>query len=148
MAAKSRFIGNIALDTGPQTMLERIVTGPVEIVMTVVVVLNALILAASFQYSGLDVGEKLGLVSSAEIWVGHARLFHLIEHAFQAFYTAELCLRLMYYRTRFFYDDDFRRLEKLNLFDVLIVLSGCVELYLLPLFDVSTTKVTFLRVIR
>lgn len=146
--SRSRVIGNIHLNQKSQTMIGRFIGGPFEILMSVVIVINAIVLALSFQFSGLELGASIGMVSSADIWQGHTHFFYTIEHPFQVLYMIELLVRIMHYRAGFFYNEVFGHWEKFNLFDVAMVTLGCVDLYILPLLGKGATNMTFLRVFR
>jgi len=142
-----RMIGNIQLDSWEaEGSMERFIAGPLEICMSFVIALNAVFLFLDFQYSGLEIGKTIGAVPASDIWEDHHKFFHLVDHAFQAFFLLEFFVRLFFLRMSFFYS--LGRLDKFNLFDFAIVLLGCLHLYVFPLLEVNATNLAFFRLVR
>jgi len=146
---KTRVIGNINLDAEVSSRLQKFLRGPFELFMSGIIILNAFSLFISFQCSGYEVGALLGAIDpSSDWWVGHERVFFIVEHMFQAIYISELLLRLSVFGRGFFWDSELKKVDRFNCFDVFIVLVGCLDMYILPLLNYEGSSITFFRVVR
>lgn len=146
--AETRVIANIKLDKTARTNLEAFFHGPFEVIISVLIFLNAVSVFIGYQYAGMDRGVQIGAVDATEVWAGHKDFFWYVDHAFQLIFIFDLLVRLCYFRSDFFHDRVMKKLDNFNIFDVIIVLVGCLEMYLFPMLDLGIMKLGFFRIIR
>jgi len=97
-----------------------------------VIGLNFVVIVWNSDYKASHVGES-------ELPVVHA-----IQSAFTLFYVLELVLRLLVDREDFFLGDDLGW----NMFDILIVLSALIEIFITALGGLAVMDTSFLRIMR
>ncbi|CAK8995018.1 unnamed protein product [Durusdinium trenchii] len=108
--------------------------------MGVGVLLNALLIAFELECEGSFVGTSVGLGGDLNC-VGMQPFFFVAEHLFTGLFLLELCYRLRLFRMGYFAD-------LFNLFDTLLILACCVDLYILRTVLGEQTPLRVLRMFK
>ncbi|CAE7498033.1 Scn10a [Symbiodinium natans] len=110
-------------------------------VVGVAVLLNALVMVVDLESQGNNVGVTIGLLDQS-IWASAAPVILVLEHLFVAIFLLELAWRIYSERLRYFK-------ELMNVFDSILVLIACIDLYILtPLIQTSLNNTATLRLLR
>lgn len=107
---------------------------------SIIVVLNTLELAFELECEGHSIGTHVGIPDGMQCDdVGP--LFVVLNHIFQLAYTVELIFRLWYHRWFFFSSCT-------NLFDILLVLIGAVDVYVLAVIAERSSSSELMQLLR
>ncbi|CAE7219612.1 Scn10a [Symbiodinium microadriaticum] len=110
-------------------------------VVGVAVLMNALVMVIDLESQGNNAGVTIGVVDRS-IWESSAPVIMVLEHLFVAIFILELVWRIYSERLRYFR-------ELMNVFDSLLVLISCIDLYILtPLIQTSLNNTATLRLLR
>jgi len=130
------------LHTGSR--LRDFVSGPLDSIVGVLIILNSLCMFIQLQFQGFKGGVKLGLEvdSGVHAWDKSKSLFLFLEHAFNLLFVMELLAKLYVFRWTFIRD-------LTNVFDALIVLATSLDVYVFtPTGFATGANVTFVRMVR
>jgi len=112
-----------------------------DVVVCILIVFNAVFIAAQGQWEGYKASVALGLRDD-DSWDGAKSWFDALQHVFAILFLLELCMRVHLLKVPFFVD-------AANWFDMFLVFSNILELYILtPLGTASGMNFTMLRIIR
>lgn len=150
-------IGNLNLDPAESNNIRAFLNGNLDIFMSLVILLNAVVFFVQLWFTGVAVGFRRGYEISI-IWADADYFFYVIEHIFQAIYVLELGLRLCVLRWEFFYNHNLeqvhgndivrRRMNSFNVFDAVVVMLGNWDLYVVPALGLEGSNLSFVRLIR
>lgn len=113
-----------------------------ELAMSVVILANTGAMFVSLQLKGMHQAMLLGLSVSDDSWEGTAKgRFEILENGFNAIYLVELILRLYVFGKHFFRGFS-------NCVDFVIVLSSCIDGYILQPMQITFINVAVLRLVR
>jgi len=116
----------VAPSDGAVGKLEKIVNSSAfEMFFVTLIFLNALVMAAYAQYTGLDTGHKIGYPGSdlnvSNSWDDTIKIFDLLELGFGCAFIWELVLKVVVYRTKFYK-------SPWNIIDAVIVGAWCLDM--------------------
>ncbi|OLP89154.1 Sodium channel protein type 5 subunit alpha [Symbiodinium microadriaticum] len=107
---------------------------------SIIVVLNTLELAFELECEGHSIGTHVGIPDGMQC-DDIGPLFVVLNHIFQLAYTVELIFRLWYHRWFFFSSCT-------NLFDILLVLIGAVDVYVLAVIAERSSSSELMQLLR
>eukprot|EP00930_Biecheleria_cincta_P094926 TRINITY_DN8664_c0_g1_i1.p1 TRINITY_DN8664_c0_g1~~TRINITY_DN8664_c0_g1_i1.p1 ORF type:complete len:596 (-),score=97.56 TRINITY_DN8664_c0_g1_i1:90-1877(-) len=125
----------------PKSGVQQFVEGPFDTIMGVVIVLNAILLAAQLQVEGRDLGLQLGVETGVATSSGSREMLEVLNHSFNMIFLAELILRVVTLRVLYFTSAS-------NLFDAAIILITTVDAYILTAFASNLTFARMFRLLR
>lgn len=140
-----RALGNIRLEKSSKSRLEIFADRDLDVFVGLVILANSAMLFLALQDSGLRIGIETGF-QQARVWDGAPLLFETLEHVFQAIYVSEIIFRIIVLKKAFWYNEQELKWEKFNIFDIFVVVLGCMDMYVLAIFDTKTVPLA--RVIR
>jgi len=110
-------------------------------IVGIAVLMNALVMVIDLESQGNNAGVTIGVIDRS-IWESSAPVIVVLEHLFVAIFILELFWRIYSERLRYFR-------ELMNVFDSLLVLISCIDLYILtPLIQTSLNNTATLRLLR
>lgn len=107
----------------------------------VVVMLNTIYIVVELQFVGYESAIFLDLQAEDGGWTGAERIFMFVDHAFNSLYVAEMLLRLWRLRS-------LGLLWRHHWFDLAIVFTSSIDLYILQPLDSGMGTLNILRVVR
>eukprot|EP00440_Ansanella_granifera_P032352 gb/GFBE01035107.1/.p1 GENE.gb/GFBE01035107.1/~~gb/GFBE01035107.1/.p1 ORF type:complete len:671 (+),score=131.93 gb/GFBE01035107.1/:1-2013(+) len=114
----------------------------------VVVLLNSFVMVSELEWQGSDMAVQIGLRESHG-WLEAGPFFRVMEHVFTIFFVLEMLYRMHIERWKYC-------CKMMNLLDVFLVLTSCIDLYILTPLAASeatnsagsTRNVILLRLMR
>ncbi|CAJ1342231.1 unnamed protein product [Effrenium voratum] len=107
----------------------------------VLVLLNAFVMVLDLESQGNGAGFRSGIIEE-DVWSGFSQVVQVLEHFFAVAFILELIYRVATERFKYFK-------EAMNVFDSVLVMLACVDLYILtPLLTTSLNNTTTLRLLR
>jgi len=125
------------------TRLEKFVSGPLDVCTSILIFLNIILMIALVEFSGYSIGVSAGFLAGQPLPDYVAFVLLVLEHSFNAFFVAELLIRIVVFRRRFLLDGHGRVL-KYTLFDTFLICITAADLYL----SGSGLKLDMLRPLR
>lgn len=127
---------------GDQHPVVAFIRGPkFDMIIGVMIIINALTMAVHAEYEGFNTANKLGISPDLTSWYKADIAFGTLQHLFTIFFAVEILLRLAV---------EGKSYVKViaNWFDIVIVTVSLVDLYVLSAIDVNVVNITFLRLFR
>jgi len=127
--------------------LKKIVKGPLDGYLGIIVLVNLGMMAAVAQITGHEADVSLGLAPPEIVTVAPA--FDIIESVFFAVYLLDVVVRMFVLRKEWYFDE-VEGIMYMNMFDAILVLVHGFELLLLPVFfsGDSEQRASTVRVIK
>jgi len=137
-----RQIQEQGVQAGDGLLRKSVSTGAFDYVVGSVILLNFIVMMLHSQWQGYKASVTLGIRKDDGSWNQFHKWFGIGEHAFTAFFIAELLARIGVYKLRYF-----RSIP--HIFDASLVLCSAVDLYILQPLELGVgANMTMLRLLR
>lgn len=138
-------LGNMYLtQTQHQSQLQKFVLGPLDVVTSSFILLNAVLMAIQCELSGLAIDRQIAKQDVPQTLNKADQVCTILDNIFTVCFFLELMLRISILRTSFFWSWDLKKFKSFNVFDTVVVLGTCLEMF------VNSIKgnLAFIRVVR
>jgi len=122
------------------------ITMSIDTIIGCIIIVNIVFIFVRLDYQGYMTAVEIGLDEKGK-WPDLDMFFEVMQHLFCAIFLIELICRVAVFRLSYFYSEHF---EKFNIFDAVIVLFTCIDLYIItPFFaEGNGSDLTVIRAMR